>query len=76
MHDEPVAGVPLLTLAVENGRRVRPKPALELIRDYCLGEVAKLPNKLKGIDVPSSYPLKTTPGLKALINTLVKKGGR
>jgi len=75
LHDEPVAGTPLLTLAVKNGRRVRPRPALEQIRDYCLGEVAKLPNKLKGIDAPSSYAMEAAPGLKALINALMKKGG-
>lgn len=76
LHDEPVSGVPLLTLAVKNGRRVRPKPALEQIRDYSLGEVAKFPNKLKGIDVLANYPVETASALKALINTLMKKGGR
>ncbi|MBU0715921.1 MAG: nicotinate phosphoribosyltransferase [Verrucomicrobia bacterium] len=74
LHNEPVSGVPLLTLAVKNGRRVRPKPTLKQIRDYSLGEVAKLPNKLKGIDVSLNYPLEMTPALKALINTLTKKG--
>ncbi|MCX6992733.1 MAG: nicotinate phosphoribosyltransferase [Kiritimatiellaeota bacterium] len=75
LHDEQIAGVPLMTLAVKNGRRVRPKPALERIRDYALGEVAKLPNKFKGIDVPSSYPVETAPALKALIATLMKRSG-
>jgi len=75
LHDEPIVGVPLMNLAVKNGQRVRLKPALEQIRDYSLGEVAKLQNKLKGIDVPSSYLFETAPALKALINTLIKKGG-
>ena len=75
LHNEPVPGVPLLTLAIKNGRRVRPKPALEQIRAYCLDEVARLPNKLKSVNVLSRYPLETAPGLKALINKLIKKGG-
>ncbi|MDD5676620.1 MAG: nicotinate phosphoribosyltransferase [Kiritimatiellae bacterium] len=76
LQDESFTGLPLLTLAVKNGRRARPKPALAQIRDYCLREVAKLPAKLTGSNVPSSYPLETAPGLKAIINMLTKNGAQ
>lgn len=74
LHNERQEGIPLLTLSVRNGRRVRPRPALEQARAYSLGEVAKLPETLKGTRVASAYPLETAPALKLLINTLMKKG--
>lgn len=76
LHDELVPGVPLLTLAARGGRKVRPKPALESIRDYCLAETAKLPDTLKACHVRLNYPLETAARLKALIKVLVKQGGR
>jgi nicotinate phosphoribosyltransferase len=71
LETELVEGKPLLELAVENGRRVRAKPELKEIRDYCLAEVAKLPQDVKTLTNHWGYVVKEAPGLQELVEEML-----
>ena len=76
LETEQVEGTPLLELAVKDGKRARPRPALQETRKYCLEEVATLPDKLKQTKATQRFvKTKLAPGLNELVNKLTKQYG-
>lgn len=71
LQDEKVPGTPLLKEVVRQGVRIAPEWSLKEIKDYSLGEVAKLPSQYRQLIVSSPYPLKNSDKLSQLIDRLV-----
>lgn len=61
LENEKHDAIPLLEKVVENGKRIVPKRNLDEIRNYCLGEVAKLPISARQL---KAIPYKIKPSLK------------
>jgi nicotinate phosphoribosyltransferase len=75
LDDEEVAGTPLLEQVVAGGRRVRTRPTLQETREYCLGQVASLPDHLKEVRVNSPYEVRTSRRLNDLVGELTQQYG-
>ena len=75
LETEEVGGSPLLELVVKEGTRARTKPELSQTRQYCLDEVAKLPDYLKQTRVQKQYELELAPQLETLTETLTQQYG-
>ena len=73
--DETAQGEPLLIPIVRAGRLVDEFPALETIRAHCAAQLAALPEKLKDLDVTSSYPISYSDLLEADARRLMEQGG-
>jgi nicotinate phosphoribosyltransferase len=58
---------PLLRKVMENGKVLPPQPALNDSRTTLFEELACLPDSVKAIRNPSSYPVEFTPGLRVLL---------
>ena len=58
---------PLLKKVMEHGKVLLPQPTLENSRTMLMQEIACLPDSVKAIRNPSSYPVAFTPGLRALL---------
>jgi len=69
LADEEINGAPLLERVVRNGERVRARRDLQETREYCLEEVAKMPDYAKGLHA-RPYELRVSDGLDALLNKL------
>ena len=69
LEDEEYSARPLLEKVVENGERIRERRTLNKTREYCLKEVAKLPESAREL---LAVPYQMTPslGLVALVETL------
>lgn len=63
---------PLLEKVVENGYRLMPKRDLKEIREYCLNEIAKLPEHAKRLHA-NPYELKISAKLEGLVDELTEK---
>ncbi|MCB9359262.1 nicotinate phosphoribosyltransferase [Candidatus Woesearchaeota archaeon] len=70
LEDEKVMGKPLLEQVVKDGERVRERPKLAETREYCLNEVAKMPEALKQTRVIEQYQVQISYGLNNLVNQL------
>jgi nicotinate phosphoribosyltransferase len=55
--DEVAEGEPLLVKVVIGGKLAAPLPSLDAIRARCARELAALPDALRALDAPASYPL-------------------
>lgn len=75
LNNEQVSGKPLLEKVVENGERLHLRRNLNEIRDYCLQEVAKMPEKSKQVHA-EPYSLKISNNLELLVNSLKTKYNR
>ncbi|MBI2129704.1 nicotinate phosphoribosyltransferase [Candidatus Woesearchaeota archaeon] len=75
LETEKIEGKPLLEKAVLNGRRVRERRGLKETRQYCLEEVAKLPDELKQVRVDQQYTIELAPALNNLVEQLTKQYG-
>jgi nicotinate phosphoribosyltransferase len=60
------SGEPLLELVMQNGRRLRPPPSLDDIRDRAKRELAKLPESLRSLTPGTTYPVEVADDLKEL----------
>lgn len=58
---------PLLKKVMEHGKVLPPRPTLDDSRTTLMQEIACLPDSVKAIRNPSSYPVEFTPGLRALL---------
>lgn len=68
LRDEDFLGMePLLRKVMEHGKVLPPQPTLDDSRTTLLQEFACLPDSIKAIRNPSSYPVEFTPGLRALL---------
>lgn len=66
LEDEPVAGhEPLLEKVMSGGRRTRPSPTLEALRERCKARVGALPVGVRRLEGFEPYPVTTSPGLEA-----------
>ena len=64
LHGENVAGTPLLSKVVEDGRRVHPPERLESCRERCRAELASLPEALLSLKKAATpYPIELSPEL-------------
>ena len=75
LESEYVHRIPLLEKVVENGKRIIPRIELKEIRNYCLEEIAKMPEHTKRL-VANPYELIISKGLTNLVNRLIKNYGR
>ncbi|HOW37132.1 MAG TPA: nicotinate phosphoribosyltransferase [Candidatus Pacearchaeota archaeon] len=72
LNNEQFSGKPLLEKVIKNGERLHPKRNLSEIRNYCLREVAKMPEKSKQVHA-EPYILKISNNLELLVNSLKTK---
>jgi nicotinate phosphoribosyltransferase len=66
VEGEAVPGVPLLERVMAGGRRTRPAPSLEAVRERCLERVAQLPPDVLALSNPALYPVSMSRGLLTL----------
>jgi nicotinate phosphoribosyltransferase len=59
-------GEPLIVPVMRGGKRVAPAPSLADIRDRAARELARLPQKLAGLESGAEYPVKVADALVAL----------
>jgi len=67
LRDEPPPGrdaEPLLETVMEDGRMTGPLPALAVARERCAQQVADLPDPLRDVTRPASYPVEYSAGLR------------
>jgi nicotinate phosphoribosyltransferase len=64
--DESVDGQPLLAPVMTEGRRVRPSPGLESVREHAAAELAALPESLRDLCTAGSYTVEISGELRAL----------
>ena len=71
LRDENLLGMePLLHKVMDRGKVVPPQPTLDDSRTTLRQEFASLPESVKAIRDPSSYPVKFTPKLSALLEQI------
>jgi nicotinate phosphoribosyltransferase len=69
--DESVRGQPLLQEVMRDGRRIRERPELAKIREYCRGQMARLPPGLHKIEAGECiYPVHLSQGILRLAREL------
>lgn len=68
----------LLEIVVRDGKRISKKRSLQEIREYCLAEVAKMPDELKVSRVTEAYKVEVSEDLQKLVDNLTEKytGGK
>ncbi len=59
-------GEPLLEMVMHNGRRLAPPPSLDEIRRRAKRDLERLPEGLRRIEAPASYPVEVAEDLKEL----------
>jgi nicotinate phosphoribosyltransferase len=57
LEGDPQEGEPLLAPVMRRGRRLAPSPALESIRDRTRVSLARLPERLRGLEPARAYPV-------------------
>jgi nicotinate phosphoribosyltransferase len=56
-ESEPAGGRALLEVVMKEGTRIAPDPSLDTIRDHCARQRAALPEDVRRISDPASYPV-------------------
>lgn len=74
LADENMQGNALLEKVVENGKRIKPRRTLNETRQYCLDEVAKLPETARAL-YAKPYEMKISEKLTELVEDLKEKIG-
>jgi nicotinate phosphoribosyltransferase len=69
-REDRLAGEPLLARVVAEGKRLRPAPSLDSLRERAAREVAKLPEPVREIENPQTYPVERSSALVALADEL------
>ena len=72
-HDKPGEG--LLRLVMQNGRRVRPSPPLDDIRQRVMRDLERLPESLRRLEAGTTYPVDVADELKALAAEVDRRMG-
>lgn len=62
---ESLEGEPLLVPVVQAGRLAGPLPRLDAVRAHCRTQLAALPERLRGFEAESDYPVVYSPSLEA-----------
>ncbi|MBT8062958.1 MAG: nicotinate phosphoribosyltransferase [Gammaproteobacteria bacterium] len=70
LRDEVAAGAPLLETMMVDGRRLRPPPALDVLRARVVNQLSRLQPDLRRISERSEYPVNISQGLRALTTTM------
>ena len=73
LNDEPPPygdAEPLLNTVMESGRMVGPHPPLTAVRDYCSAQVSALPEELRRLKNPATYPVRYSDRLVELQRSL------
>jgi nicotinate phosphoribosyltransferase len=70
LEDERMPGRPLLQPVMRRGRSLQPRPMLDEIQRYAARQRAALPPGLLLLHGAPSYPVRTSPGLRRLIQTV------
>jgi len=73
LETDDCAGEPLLSQVMRNGRQTRPKESLSEVRDRAQRRLAALPEPLRDIAKPGSYPVEIAPGLVLLRQRLSER---
>ncbi len=73
LEGEAVDGTPLLEKIVSGGRRIVPRRTLGEIREYCLSQVSRMPERTRRVYVERPYELRISPGLETLVNETTSK---
>jgi len=66
LEDDAQPGEPLLAPMMREGRRVRPAPSLDHVRDHAARELARLPDALRSLGPGEAYPVRIADALKRL----------
>jgi nicotinate phosphoribosyltransferase len=72
-HDKPGEG--LLRLVMQNGRRVRPSPPLDDIRQRVMRDLERLPESLRRLEAGTTYPVDVADELRALAAEVDRRMG-
>jgi len=64
-EDDVQPGEPLVEAVMRDGRRLRPKPPLAVVREHAARELARLPEPLRRLE-PAVYPVTVTDRLRRL----------
>ena len=72
-HDKPGEG--LLRLVMQNGRRVRPSPPLDDIRQRVMRDLERLPESLHRLEAGTTYPVEVADELRALAAEVDRRMG-
>jgi nicotinate phosphoribosyltransferase len=67
LKDEPLPGEPLLAPVLRAGQPAAEPPSLEEIRERGLVQRAALPDAVRRLDEPETYPVALSPGLERVI---------
>ena len=72
LHDEEVAGEPLLERVLTDGVRTSPSPSLDSVRDRFRGAMAALPDRLRvlGTEEVTPYLVETSAGVQELVGRI------
>jgi nicotinate phosphoribosyltransferase len=70
IHGENLEGEPLLSKLIENGRLILELPSLKESREYFLERFSKLPSEIKDICKKVEYPVKISPKLEKLYESV------
>jgi nicotinate phosphoribosyltransferase len=65
-----VPGTPLLERVLAAGRRTRPSPSLERVREHATTEIAKLPETVRALKTPGAYPVSRSRSLEELAGSV------
>ena len=72
-HDKPGEG--LLRLVMQNGRRVRPSPPLDDIRQRVMRDLERLPESLRRLEAGTTYPVDVADELRTLAAEVDRRMG-
>jgi nicotinate phosphoribosyltransferase len=69
-HDDQLASVPLLQPVMQNGRRLARSSNLTDLRRRTADQLAQLPESLRMLDAAPAYPVRISPALQDLVQTV------
>ena len=70
---DPPQGEPLLQLVMRAGQRLHPLPAMSAVRQYAAGELARLPDHLRQLQVEPPYAVSIAPALQELTDAVDRR---
>jgi nicotinate phosphoribosyltransferase len=70
------SGMPLVECVMRNGKRVAKAPSLDDIRERASGNLAQLPDALRGLDKTPDYPVEIATALRELVEEVDQRQRR
>jgi nicotinate phosphoribosyltransferase len=73
LEHEQHPGRPLIVPVMLAGRRLAPSPSLGAVREHALGELRRLPDRLKALGRAEPFRAEVSPGLRALTDEVDRR---